>query len=109
MRKQATTAELSELLGVTEKTIAQWAQHGIMAKLAHGKYDLGESLRNWTAYQKTIHRGCNNPLDVWWIQRDRDWSEAHPLPSYNPANVVLVDISELGTVELDASGRVIGK
>jgi hypothetical protein len=82
---EATCAELSELLGVTEKTICHWAKCGIMEKIAHNKYGLGESLRNWTAYQKCIHRGCDDPMAVWWIQRDIDWSEAHPLPPYDPA------------------------
>jgi hypothetical protein len=112
MQLEATTAELAELLGVSEKTICSWAKRGIMEKLSHGKYDLGESLRNWTAYQKMLHKGCDNPLENWWIQRDIDWSEAHPLPPYDPATVELRDINELATlqtvtVERDAAGRIV--
>ena len=104
MQKEASTAELSELLGVTEKTIAQWAKHGIMEKLAHGKYDLGESLRNWTAYQKCIHRGCDDPLAVWWIQRDIDWSEAHPLGIGSSSDPIFFGLP--AGEELDAAGRI---
>jgi DNA-binding XRE family transcriptional regulator len=73
MQLEATTAELAELLGVSEKTICSWAKHGIMEKLAHRKYDLGASLRNWVEYKKCAFEGYDHPMDVWLIRRDERW------------------------------------
>ena len=59
---EATTAELAEILSVTRKTIALWTQQGIMVKLRHGVFDLKESLKNWSAYQRCIFEGAADPL-----------------------------------------------
>jgi len=75
MQLEATTAELAELLGVSEKTICSWAKHGIMEKLAHGKYDLGASLRNWVEYKKCAFEGYDHPMDVWVIRQEERWKE----------------------------------
>jgi hypothetical protein len=111
MQNEISTAEAAELFDVTRKTIAEWAKSGVMEKISHGKYDLKKSLKNWTTYQQCIHEGYDNPLDTWMIRRDIAWSEAHPLPPYDPDNVELVDIEELMTlqtvtVERDAAGRI---
>jgi hypothetical protein len=112
MQHEATCAELVEILGVTRKTVALWAQHGVMVKTSHGRYDLKASLRNWAEYQKIIREGYDNPLLTWQVRRDIEWSEAHPLPPLDPDNVELVDIDELATtpqpvkVEYDAAGRI---
>ena len=110
MQHEATTRELADILSVTEKTICEWSKSGVMVKLRHGRYDLKKSLENWAAYQKCIHEGYDDPLAVWQIRRDIAWSEAHPLPPYDPESVELVDIEELVTqrvtVERDAAGRI---
>jgi hypothetical protein len=107
---EISTAEAAELFDVTRKTIALWAQHGVMVKLRHGVFDLKKSLKNWAEYQRCIFQGADNPLELWEIRRDIAWSEAHPLPPYDPESVELVDIDELVpqrvTVERDAAGRI---
>jgi hypothetical protein len=77
---EITTAEAGELFDVTRKTIALWAQYGIMVKLRHGVFDLKKSLKNWADYQRCIFEGHDNPLELWQIRQDLAWSEAHPLP-----------------------------
>ncbi len=118
---EATTAELAEILSVTRKTIALWSAQGIMVKIAHGRYDLKNSLINWASYQRCIFEGAVDPLLRWQVRRDIAWSEAHPqpLPHVDLENlgdmVELTDTDlELRTfeVELDDEGnikRVIGE
>lgn len=78
MQNTITTAEAVELFDVTRKTIAAWAQYGVMVKLAHGKYDLKESLKNWAEYQRCIFEGADNPLDLWQVRRDIADSAGRP-------------------------------
>ena len=40
MQHEISTAEAAELFDVTRKTIALWAQQGVMVKLRHGVFDL---------------------------------------------------------------------
>ena len=61
----ATTAELADLLVVTEKTICEWARYDLMVKVAHGRYDFRESLRNYLEYKDHCARGGN--LNTWWM------------------------------------------
>ena len=87
-----------------------------MVKLRHGRYDLKESLKNWTAYQQCIHERAADPLLLWQIRRDQRESEANPQPNFDLENTILVPIEDLGLrtyeVELDDAGnikRVIGE
>ena len=75
MQLEATTSELATLLDVSEKTICQWAKAGVMVKLRHGRYDLGRSLQNWTAYQRCVHEGFDHPLDTWAFRQEALWIE----------------------------------
>jgi hypothetical protein len=112
MQHEISTAEAAELFDVTRKTIALWSQQGIMVKLRHGVFDLKKSLKNWTTYQQCIHDGADDPLELWHIRQQVEWSEAHPLPPFDPETVELVGLEELGTlqpvtVERDAAGRIV--
>ena len=94
---EATTAELAEILSVTRKTIALWTQQGIMVKLRHGVFDLKESLKNWSAYQRCIFEGAADPLLRWQVRRDIAWSEAHPTEAVDITKLELVDLSTMET------------
>jgi phage terminase Nu1 subunit (DNA packaging protein) len=76
MQLEITTAEAADLFSVTRKTVALWAQQGIMVKLRHGVFDLKESLQNWVAYQRCVFEGADNPMDLWQIRRDIAYAEA---------------------------------
>ena len=97
MQHEATTAELAEILGVTRKTIALWAQQGIMVKLRHGVFDLKPSLENWVAYQRCIFEGAADPLLRWQVRREIAWSEAHPPAAVDLSKIELVDLSTMET------------
>ena len=57
--KEATTAELAEILGVTKKTVIAWSKHGLMEKSSHGKYRLKESLQGFAEYVRVVADGGN--------------------------------------------------
>jgi hypothetical protein len=105
MQFEVSTSEAAEIFSVTKKTIAEWTKAGIMVKLRHGVFDLKESLKNWTAYQRCIHEGADDPLQLWHIRQQVEWSDAHPLPPYDG----LGDLATLQpvTVERDAAGRIV--
>jgi hypothetical protein len=107
MQHEATTRELADILSVTEKTICEWAKHGIMKKISHGRYALKESLENWRSYQQCIHEGYDNPLAIWEIRRDIAWSESHPPPEVDVRNLIPIDDLAMFEIELDARGRVV--
>jgi hypothetical protein len=109
MQHEITTAEAAELFDVTRKTIALWAQSGVMVKLRHGVYDLKKSLKNWVSYQQCIFERADDPLALWEIRQQIAWSEAHPRPPFDLENTVLLPLGAMRTFELDASGRVIGE
>jgi hypothetical protein len=52
MERIATTAELCATLGVTRKTIAEWAKAGVIVRAGHGRYKLAASLKGWAAHQR---------------------------------------------------------
>jgi hypothetical protein len=105
MKYEISTSEAAEVFDVTGKTICEWSKSGIMVKLAHGKYDLKESLQNWVAYQKCIFEGADNPLELWMNRRDIAWSEAHPI-DYTNAELVPLENLRTFEVEIDAAGRI---
>jgi hypothetical protein len=107
MQLEITTAEAAELFDVTRKTIALWAQSGVMVKLRHGVYDLKNSLKNWASYQRCVFEGADNPLELWEIRQQIAWREAHPEPPLDFENMVLLPLSSMRTFELDATGRIV--
>jgi phage terminase Nu1 subunit (DNA packaging protein) len=44
--------ELADLLSVSRKTIAEWAASGIVVRVAHGKYNLRESVRGFAKHMR---------------------------------------------------------
>jgi phage terminase Nu1 subunit (DNA packaging protein) len=107
MQFEISTAEAAELFDVTRKTIAEWAKSGVMVKLAHGKYDLKQSLKNWAAYQRCVFEGFDNPMDTWMIRRDIAWSEEHRPRDVDVRNLIPLDDLEPFEIELDARGRIV--
>jgi hypothetical protein len=99
MQYEATTSELAEILGVTRKTVAWWANAGVMEKISHGRYDLKKSLENWAGYQRCIFEGHHDPLAIWQVRRDIAWSKSHPLPVVDLEN--LRDLDELELIEVE--------
>jgi hypothetical protein len=109
MQNEITTAEAAELFDVTRKTIALWAQQGIMVKLRHGVFDLKKSLQNWVGYQRCVFEGQVDPLQIWEIRRDIAYAEAHRQESVDVNNLNLRPLDDLEAfyVELDAAGNVV--
>ena len=111
MEREATTTELAEILGVTPKTICEWAKTGIMENVSYGKYNLKNSLRNWAEYQKCIFEGHDDPLNIWQIRQEIAWSEAHYPRDVDVRTLNLIPLHDLELetfeVELDAAGRIV--
>lgn len=76
MPHEVTTLELAEILSCTKKTIADWANKRILVKIAHGKFDLRESLRNWAEYKQCLAEGCT--FFNWQMRYELRWSQEHP-------------------------------
>jgi phage terminase Nu1 subunit (DNA packaging protein) len=100
MQFEISTAEAAELFSVTKKTIALWSQHGVMVKLRHGVYDLKLSLQNWASYQQAIFQGADDPLTIWRIRQEVEWSEAR-----RPQNVGVSELIPLETAKLRVNAQ----
>jgi phage terminase Nu1 subunit (DNA packaging protein) len=48
------TRDLAQLLGVSSKTIALWAQTGVVARTAHGKFDLERSVQGFARHMRSL-------------------------------------------------------
>jgi hypothetical protein len=75
MQIEITTAEAAEVFSITKKTVCEYAKLGIFEKVAHGRYNLKESLVNYLEYQKCIQEGCADPWFVFTLRRDERWRE----------------------------------
>jgi hypothetical protein len=99
----ATTAELADLLQVTEKTICEWAKCDLMVRVAHGKYDLRESLRNYLEYKDDTRGGGN--LTTWSMAvlplRESADAEARGMSISDPAYTLAVERERAGRLGMD--------
>jgi terminase small subunit / prophage DNA-packing protein len=56
-KESVSATELADLLGVSKKTIAAWATSGVVARTAHGRYDLRASIRGFAKHARERDRG----------------------------------------------------
>lgn len=65
---------LAELFGLTDRRVRQLAEEGIIKKVARGRYDLSESVRNYIVHLKT-----NNDLKEDKSEKEIDYDMEHAL------------------------------
>ena len=98
MQLEITTAEAVELFSVTRKTIADWTAKEIMAKTAHGTFELKKSLMNFIDYRDTLRNG--GTLEDWLMLRaDREYQRDHPPIDYSQIDMSKVEFAPLVTLD----------
>jgi phage terminase Nu1 subunit (DNA packaging protein) len=65
------TTRLAFLLDATPKTIADYAQRGIVVRVGHGEYDLALSIRGVVAHLREMARGRGGELAVDAVAAER--------------------------------------
>jgi len=78
--KVVTTAEISEMLGVTKRRIQQFADEGALVRLNRGYYDLPASINKFIEYQISKALPNENGLDkdketALWTRAKREKTE----------------------------------
>jgi phage terminase Nu1 subunit (DNA packaging protein) len=114
---------LADLLGVSRKTIAEWATAGVVVRLGHGAYDLRRSVKGFARHMQARDRGGSAMAEVsveraalLRLQRERaefelskSKKEYLPLAEVNAAGESVVRICRMAVMSIaDRIGPSVG-